>query len=289
MQPQLTQEQIDEQIGVWFDLPNEDYHNGPGISKSGLWTIYTKTPAHFIGAPKKESKAFDFGSAVDIAILQPDDFEKKVIRGPVDRRGNKWTAAEAEATNTGKLLLTSDDFDRCLLCRDTVLANSDLERLIRGGVAGETNLRQASAYVQDKRTGLLVRARPDLVRTDLHIMVDLKTCRDASPRAFSKAVAEYGYHAQEAVYTGAWKDAGEEAIDGFLFLAVESEPPFVHQIYELKPSAVAEGAMAMRQALTTYAECLKTDTWPAYSTKPEELGLPRWAFKLTPATDIEED
>jgi hypothetical protein len=63
--------------GVYLDIPNESYHAGPGISKSGLWTIATKTPAHFKYGERKENKAFDFGEACHLAILQPDLSKRK--------------------------------------------------------------------------------------------------------------------------------------------------------------------------------------------------------------------
>lgn len=272
---------------ITYNMPIEAYHDHPAISKSGLWTIYTETPRHFRHAPKKQSKAFDFGQAVDIAILEYDTFEDRVMRGPADRRGNKWEAAQAEATNSGRLLLTAGDFERALMCRDAVHASSYVNRIITGGDA-KTNVRQASAFAT-MGDGLEVKCRPDLARSDLSILLDLKTCRDASPRGFAKAVAEYGYHAQEAWYTDTWQAAGGFPVAGFVFLAVESEDPFCASVYELEPSAVDEGRAAMAEAFATYAACMKSNEWPGYPETVQPLALPRWAHKLTAAPNGAEE
>lgn len=268
--------------GIWLGLANEVYHAGPGISKSGLWEIWTKTPAHYRYPPEREIKEhFEIGSAIDIAILEPYSFEKRVSRGPDDRRGNKWKDAAANALSAKMHLLKGADYDAVLTVRDAIMANSFLNNLLTGGVADDTNLTQPSAYWVDQQTGLLCRARPDKVRTDIGVMLDLKSARSAAPLGFSKACGEYGYHCQEGWYTEGWAAAGEAPIEGMLFLAVEPESPYAWGLYELTPEAVAEGNAIMRKSLGIYAECSKTDVWPAYSEGVVEIDIPRWAYRIT--------
>ena len=119
--------------GIYQGIPNESYHAGPGISKSGLWTIHTKSPAHYKFGVRKETNAFDFGEACHLAILEPNDFEKRVIRGPEDRRGNKWKDQLEACALDGKLLLTAGDFDGVLAIRDAVHANSFINNIITQG------------------------------------------------------------------------------------------------------------------------------------------------------------
>lgn len=269
--------------GVILGLGNDAYHSGPGISRSGLWTIYEKTPAHFRYPPEKEPKKhFEFGSAVDLAILEPENFEKLVWRGPDDRKGNKWTTAEADAKSSGaKHILPGPEFDRCLLVRDAIMSVSHINNIITGGTVDDTNLTQPSAYWIDEQTGVLCKCRPDKVRTDLGVMLDLKTAQDASPIGFASAVARYGYHCEEGWYTEGWAAAGEAPIQGFVFLVVEKESPFAFGLYELDPNSTAEGNAIMRRALDTYAKCMKTDVWPAYGDGVQEISIPNWAFKET--------
>lgn len=270
-------------LGIFDGISNEAYHASPAISKSGLWEIYTKTPAHYRFAEREQSAAFDFGTAVHTAILEPETFEARVLRGPLDRRGNKWADAQAEATNTGKMLLTAGDFDDALEVRDVIHADAWLNQIITGGTPV---VEQSAFWLQPVGDDLVYcRARPDLIRTDLGLMLDLKTTADASARSFAKSAADYGYHAQEAFYTQGWMAAGGCEITGTVFLAVEKKKPFAYQMFELQPSAVAEGKAAMDRALEAYARCQRDGEWQGYA-QPNgvtELILPRWAYRETEA------
>jgi len=260
--------------GIHADITNDAYHGGPGVSKSGLWTIYTKTPAHYRFAEREEKPHFDFGTACHFAILEPEKFEASVMRGPKDRRGNNWKDAQAEAANSGRLLLTEGDYDGVLTIRDAVHADAWLNALI---VSPHSEI-ENSGYWIDEETGVLCRCRPDLYRADLGVMVDVKSTADAGPSAFARSVVNYGYHAQEAFYSDGYRALGRP-IEGFVFLAWEKKSPFVTARYELPPSIVEDGRQIMRKALARYAECEKADHWPGYSGEITELTFKRWSYQ----------
>jgi hypothetical protein len=266
--------------GIYQGIPNEAYHAGPGISKSGLWTVESKSPAHYKYAEREEKSYFDFGDAAHKAILEPNEFEKKVVRGPVDRRGNKWTDAMEITKIDKKLLLTQGDYDSVLAIRDAVHADQWVNSIITGGKP----MVEASAYWIDPETGELCRCRPDLYRPDLGIVVDVKTGAEncAHPDKFARAAINYGYHAQEAFYTDGMHACGQP-VNGFAFLVWEKKAPYVRAVYELPPSIVDEGRAVMRKALGTYSECRKANHWPAYNEGVTELPIKKWAYRLTEA------
>lgn len=268
------------QPGIYFDLPNEAYHSGPGVSKSGLWTLQTKSPAHYRFETREQKAAFDVGTASHTAVLEPEKFEATVVRGPEDRRGNKWKDAAEFHAGEGKLLLTSGDYDDVLALRDAVHADAWVSAIITGGKP----IVEASGYSIDQTTGELVRVRPDLYRDDLGIMVDFKTARSAHPDAFARAVVDYGYHAQGALYSDVWRSVGKP-VEGFVFIVAEPKSPYAHAVYELPPSIVEEGRAMMRAALDTYSTCRAADHWPAYGDGVQELSFKRWAYRLTEAPE----
>lgn len=266
--------------GIYHDLSNEDYHNGPGISKSGLWTIYDRSPFHYHNRAPFKAKYLDFGEATHLAVLQPNDFEARVIRGPEDRRGKKWSDLVEAATFEKKLVLTESDYDGVLRIRDMVFANPTINAVLTEG----DRVVEASGYYIDEPTGELCRVRPDLYRRDLRLVVDVKTDgQSAAAPAFARATDRYGYHAQEAKYTDGWRACGEQ-VDAFLFLVIESKAPNGFAIYELPPAIVDEGRAIIRQSLDTYHECRQTGMWPGYADAGvQELPISRWAYRLTEA------
>ena len=301
--------------GVYLNLDNEAYHAGPGVSKSGLWTIENQSPAHYKFPPPKDEDSTaakatkDFGTACHIAILEPERFEQAVYRGPADRRGNKWTDAEEVCKIDGKTLLVASAYDNVLAIRDSVHADPWINGIITGG----EGVNEASGYWIDPETGELCRCRPDRYRKDLKLILDVKSALSAHPDAFARSVINYGYHSQEAFYTDGWNaclgakrsadkrikatsdddiDREEKgtsaAVEAFAFLVFEKKSPFACAVYELPPSIVEEGRAIMRKALGTYADCKRKNLWPAYGAGVQELAFKRWSYRLTEAPTDEE-
>lgn len=262
---------------------NEEYHGSSGVSKTRLWELYKKTPHHAKFGVPKESHAFDLGAAAHLAILEPELIETGILKGPIDRRGNKWKEAQDEATATSKILLTESDYEQMLLLRDIADTVPELQVMRRGNPIIER-----SAYYEDE-SGLILKTRPDIYSPDLCMMADLKMMADASPEAFAKSVGSYGYHVQDALYSDVWQKAGGGKVDAFFFIVFEkSDPPCV-AVYELDAPTKNEGHAIYRHAVEQWAECEANNSWPAYGDGIQQIGLKRWDYKLTPAPEVEND
>lgn len=261
---------------------NEDYHASEGISKSGIWTLYNKTPFHYRYGERFTSATFDLGTAAHAAVLEPEKFEQEFWRGPDDRRGNKWKEAGDYCDAHGMTLLTSGDYDLALALRDTAMTCTPLQEMLSG-----ERVIEHSAYKVDEETGITVRCRPDIYSKTHSLIVDLKTSADASASAFQKSIANFGYHVQEALYSEVWDGAGGGAVDGFFFVVIEKSNPPAIAVYELDRPAVAEGYEIYRRALRKYAECVKADYWPGYPEDVQTIGLRHFDFKVTDAPERE--
>lgn len=257
---------------------DEEYHSSEGVSKTGLWSLYTKTPFHYRHVVRKPSPAFDIGKAAHIAILEPERLDKAVMRGPVDRRGNKWKEAQDEAEHFGRLLLTEKDHDTALIIRDLAATVPQI-RLMQSGEF----MNEASAYHDDEETGVTVRCRPDIYNKTHSLIGDIKNMSDASPAAFSRDAGKFGYHMQDAVYTDVWSRGTGMDVDGFFFIVFEkSDPPMV-ACYELDAPSVEEGYAVYRAALAKYVECRDRDEWPGYPSDIQRIGIRKWDYRELPA------
>ncbi len=261
---------------ILTDMSNEDYHAADGVSSSQLKTILNKTPAHLQGEVRKPKTHFDVGDAIHTAILEPIHFSTRFVRGPVDRRGNKWTEAKEAAQAEAKILLTEDDYDMAIRVQTAILSKPHLAKYIKANNA----VAEQSAFWIDDDTGLLCKVRPDLWIADddvSGVMIDVKSTVDASPRAFQRACFNYGYHLSAAYYVDGWEDAMGGLVNKFMILAVEKDPPFEAALYALDPDFMQAGREAYRKALDIYADCSLTGKWYGYPHGASLLELPRWA------------
>lgn len=264
--------------------PDDAYHSGEGVSKTTLWTLYSKTPFHARYVAKKPTAYFDIGKAAHIAILEPERLESAVLNSELENRVKRsaWQDKLDEAEAKGMICLTQPDYEQAMMLRDVSYGVPELITL-----RSVKTLVETSAYHVDEETGLIIKARPDLY-SHHGIIADIKTTTDASPAAWQKSVGAYGYHVQHAMYWDVWEKASDLPVDAFFFIVFEKCNPPLVAVYELSPSTVSEGQAIYRQALVRYAECKAAEHWPGYHDGIKQVGLRRNDYRLTPAPEGEE-
>lgn len=107
--------------GIYFDISNEDYHAGDGVSKSQL-DMVALSPALLQwqkSAPvdTEKLKALDMGTALHCLLLEPEEFDKRFIVAPQFNLRTNQGKADQEAflkdvENMGMTVNAADDFTR---------------------------------------------------------------------------------------------------------------------------------------------------------------------------------
>lgn len=258
-------------------ISNEDYHADSAISSSVL-KYALKCPAmykaHIDGKlPHKSTPAMDLGTVLHALVLEPETIDDVAVVAPIFQgKGSVAARAEFKTENAGKITLSEDDWAKCSAMAASVVADPEVAAIL----AESQN--ELSGWYDDQDTCLRCRYRPD-IRTDWMIG-DLKSCQDASPAGFSRAIENFGYAISAAHYL-----TGDEQLMGsdhsqFAFICVESAPPYLTATYILDQEDLAYGASQRARALATIKNCTETGLWPGYNNgQPSYIGVPYWAKK----------
>ena len=190
---------VPDQDGLYAGVLDLHYRRWKAVSQSQL-KDFERSPAHLrarLDDPRAVSRArqenWDFGSAVHMAVLQPDEYEKWFRPRPPGRaNSNAYRAAEAaiRAENPWIRLLKPAHWELVPRIRDAVWAHADA-RVILDGAAAEL-----SAVWAEPEHGLRAKGRIDARNEALGVLADLKTCMDVRPRTFGRQVEELRYYRQ---------------------------------------------------------------------------------------------
>ena len=106
-------------------------------------------------------------------------------------------------------------------------------------------------------TGLQCRCRPDWLRetSDKVFCIDLNSTADASPEQFKRRIEEHCYWLQDAHYSEGAEILTRKPVS-FLFVAVESEPPYGSFIYRLTPRSKQRAREARERTMVNLSACL---------------------------------
>ncbi|GIE46387.1 PD-(D/E)XK nuclease-like domain-containing protein [Actinoplanes lobatus] len=280
-----------------FELTAAEYHADPvpggSLSSSGARKLLPPScPAlyrHWADNPPEPRDYFDFGSAAhrlvlgageEIAEIEADNWKSPKRREEAD-----------EHRAAGRIPLLSKDVATVHEMAAVVRAHPIASVLFApgSGVPEQALVwQERAAWFEDVdgepvgRSGwvncrALVDWLPNPQPGRRLLLADYKTTASASPDDAAKAIARYGYHVQ-----GAWYLAGLRALGladesaKFLLVMQEKTAPYLVTVIEPDRDAMRLGAMRMREAINTYAECQSTGRWPGYSDDVVIAELPRW-------------
>lgn len=253
-----------------------DYLTVPAISNSRL-KLMRKSAAHCAAGedPKAQRKpSLRRGSLLHTLALEPAHvFTRYRVKPDGMNFSTKAGMAWRDETEPGLEIVTQAERRTAERQADNLRAVPEIGSLLSTGMS------EVSFFWIDAETGLLCKGRADWVFRNAAgvILLDLKTCEDASPETFPKACARYGYHMQCAWYSDGWAAATGDTVLGFVFGAVESGWPHVAAAYMLDDESTAKGRAESRRLLNYYAECQERDVWPGYQTAIQSITLPAWA------------
>jgi exodeoxyribonuclease VIII len=270
------------QEGIYTDLSSDDYHNDKAsLSRSSIMD-YKKSPRRYWAnhlnpdrPPKEYTPSQLFGQAFHTLILEPHLFEKeffvmpeRVLLKNVGREAyDEYKKIEKEAESCkDKVVLSRDEYTRLLDMQKSFISHSRAAKLISEG-----NF-ESSYFWKDEHTGLMLKARPDVLHSNIY--VDLKTTTDASPDAFQRSMALYGNHIQAAMVRDGVKTLTGETLSAHINICVESTYPYSVGIYIIDEAAVDYGHDEYKQILLDMSSSIRDNTFDDFPI--QNIGLPSW-------------
>lgn len=273
------------------DLSNDEYHgNKDYISASGLKLI-KKSPLHFKEHVTVETEALLFGSAYHTYILEPEVFEKEYfvfdpLKRPDPSKNFNATVNKDWKNNIYlqyRNVISKEQFDQIRSMKDRLFKNIYARNLLKKGIAEQSFIFDAITF-EGKDIGIKI--RPDYIKDKKRVIVDLKTCQDASENGFQKQAAQYDYHIQAALYCDMMEQyTGDKMPWSFIFIAQEKAYPYAYGIYEASPQFISQGRYEYEQLILLYQQCKDNNHYPGYQVFVEnkfgikEISLPPWAIR----------
>lgn len=272
-----------------YNISIDQYHSGAGVSRSGI-REFRRSPLHYwheylnhekpiderleiIGkaSSTQKSNSLYFGNAFHTYLLEPEQFEKLYF--VTDKPNRQSNAGKAEFALVleraeGRQLIETEAMNEIIQMHRSVMNHPTARNLIEGAVY------EKSLFWRDKGSNLLCKARPDIWHSNM--VVDIKTTKDASPKAFQRDVYNYDYHIQAGmIHEGLFELQGINMMN-FIYITVEKEAPFAVGVYTLDEQSVLKGIEEFRKTAVEMQECFMTDSWPSYANSV--ISLPAYAY-----------
>lgn len=269
------------------DLPASEYHAIKAVSAGMVWTLDSECPLKaWLGSPwnpnqtRIETKNFNIGTAVHLAVLEPDCLEDRVVivRG-VTKRGTPspgYASLDAQeqrdaAYAGGKTPLLPEEREIVLGMHEAIARKRQIWDLFSNG--------DAEVTLQWEWNGLPCKCRPDFLAADGSYILDLKSANTVNPRALSRKLETEGWFVRAPWYMAGAKMATGRMPDAYKFVVVEKDLPHVSEVFDIDIRALVQGEQIIGRALDIIAKCQKSGRWPSYSENGETITLsrPSWA------------
>lgn len=197
-----------------IDIDDPGYFRLKSIDQSQL-KQFLKNPAdwayHRLNDDHKPTDAMKFGTAFHAYLLGTSDVvslpEGESFRS---KDNQKWRADQLEA---GNIIVSYNDMQLLKRMKEGIEQTSLMPEYPDYMEIIEQGTKEQCIEWKDRQTGLMLKAKPDLIPAGTDYLVDLKTVQKADAESFAKEVINYGYHIQTVFYRAAVAACKPDAFD----------------------------------------------------------------------------
>lgn len=197
-----------------IDIDDPGYFRLKSIDQSQL-KQFLKNPAdwayHRLNDDHKPTDAMKFGTAFHAYLLGTSDVvslpEGESFRS---KDNQKWRADQLEA---GNIIVSYNDMQLLKRMKEGIEQTSLMPEYPDYMEIIEQGTKEQCIEWKDRQTGLILKAKPDLIPAGTDYLVDLKTAQKADAESFAKEVINYGYHIQTVFYRAAVAACKPDAFD----------------------------------------------------------------------------
>lgn len=284
-----ARELLDLPPGIHDGVPDEVYHaRCLGLASKSALDWFAESPAKYVAwanyqVADESTRALEYGRAFHMAVLEPERFARTYLVEPdfgPCRKTADVSSEEAKVNKTrrdawrkahqGGIPITAEDFKTLTGMSHRLRTHKIARPLLVAGHA-ERVLRW-----DDPATGIACKAKGDYELEDMDVVIDLKSCADASEAGFTRAVGDYGYHDQEAFYRRGY-DVLRRPLRRFIFVCCEKTEPYEPGVYDIEAQSLAVGEAHIADRLARLAQCIEREEWPGYSdNRIVTVSLPPW-------------
>jgi hypothetical protein len=311
-------ELIEKNNGVGFavkNIPNEEYHRGPGISSSDIKALINGTVKSWIHNklnPEPPTPTQRLGTAIHTMVLEPDQFWarycfftdapaapgratkegkaewKEYLEYFKDKNGEElrfdissedWKSRWMKWRHPDfkREIISSEDWEICKGIYSSVKAHPMINQMFADGDS------EVSMYWIDRETNILCKARADRLNHTFPCIPDLKSTEDAGLDAFEHQITSYDYHVSAFWYLWGAKEVFQKDFENFVYVPCEKKPPYQVTFYTADEGSLSVAEGLCRAGLTIYKNYLnesknKKDVWTGHSLEPKSAGIRPYAF-----------
>lgn len=197
-----------------IDIDDPGYFRLKSIDQSQL-KQFLKNPAdwayHRLNDDHKPTDAMKLGTAFHAYLLGTSDVvslpEGESFRS---KDNQKWRDEQLEA---GNIIVSYNDMQLLKRMKEGIEQTSLMPEYPDYMEIIEQGTKEQCIEWKDRQTGLMLKAKPDLIPVGTDYLVDLKTAQKADAESFAKEVINYGYHIQTVFYRAAVAACKPDAFD----------------------------------------------------------------------------
>ena len=188
---------------------------------------------------RKETLPMIFGRAYHVAMLEPNEFNDKVlVFNSATRTTKGYKEFKADNSNAPTIILQKE-YDKIMYMQDVLFSHNEVNDLLQK--EGEREI--ANAW-KDDDSDVFCKGKADY--RNGKTLIDLKTTGDGSFYGFSNSCKKYGYDRQAAFYMDGFN------CDEFVFITQEKERPYNVSIFYAGDEFIERGRQEYKYLLDVY-------------------------------------